>query len=319
MDGTSTIADLLRAGLADADTAWSLGTFGAAAEFRRSRNENAIPLEDGRLGVVTPRGGVGLKLPDATTAFAYETALGESWSHALALCLPKGFDGGEIRSAVTELGPDDGALRPTDRDGILFDLGFGLSACAPCLRTRDPAALAILREACGTPGLNPQDPRLAPIPPGALTLVFTGPLGRIEVAGDAGAGGPRAHVVASVLRLGRSHAATAPIPAGFVPHAYMQPPHPCKDAANAPTEFDVARHDAFQTLLARWGDPELFALKQHCLGRGERPNRMPDRWTRSVVKVARLQSDKLRASFPQPSGLAEDHERALPVVPETKP
>ncbi|MEA1832512.1 hypothetical protein U8607_10495 [Methylobacterium durans] len=314
MDDSSAIADLLRAGLADAGTAWSLGTFGAAAEFRRSDDEDVAPLDGGRIGLVSPRGGIGLCLSDALVPFAYETALGETWSHAVALCLPEAEEIAEARSAVTALGADSEALRAEDRDALLFDLGFGLRTCVVGLRTRDPDAVDVLRGSCGTPALDPQDPRLAALPRSALTFVFDGPIGRIEVAGDAGAGGPRAHVVASVLRLGRTHPATAPIPAGLVPHAHMLPPHPCKDASGTAIPFDPARHDAFQALLARWGDPALFALKQHGLGQGERPNRMPDRWSRSVEKVAQAQAERLRACCPQAEEVAQDQSGTGQVV-----
>ncbi|MDR7038300.1 hypothetical protein J2X36_003059 [Methylobacterium sp. BE186] len=300
MADAGAITDLLRARLADTDTAWSLGTFGAAAEFRRLPEEPTVPLDDGRLGLVTPRGGIALSPPAETVPVAYETALGESWSHAVALCLPEEFGSATAHPGVTGLGPDTAALSPEDRDATLFDLGFGLPQCAVCLRTRDSEALDILGSAIGTPALDPQDPRLSRVPRGALTLVFAGPLGRIEVSVDAGPDGPRAHVVTSVLRLQRTHAATAPIPAGLVPHAHMLPPHPCKDASGAALPFRMERHAAFQALLARWGDPQLFALKEHCLGRGERPDRIPDRWTRSVEKVARAQAALLAENCPQP-------------------
>lgn len=38
------------------------------------------------------------------------------------------------RTAITELGPDAGALREEDGDAILFDLGIGAPHCDPSMR-----------------------------------------------------------------------------------------------------------------------------------------------------------------------------------------
>ena len=45
------VAALLREALADPETAWSLGSFGAIAEFMRDPGEAVHPLPDARLGV----------------------------------------------------------------------------------------------------------------------------------------------------------------------------------------------------------------------------------------------------------------------------
>src|SRR5690606_20262456 len=71
------------------------------------------------------------------------------WSQAVALCLGESEAAGEARTVLTELGPDEGAIRPQDRGAILFDMGLGLPQCDFCIRTADPELLAVLRAQAG--------------------------------------------------------------------------------------------------------------------------------------------------------------------------
>src|SRR5262249_12197038 len=83
------IRELLRAQLLTETTQWSLGTFGAIAEFMPDPGESvALIDEPGRLAAVTDRGGIGFGDLAEVRPFASETAIGESWSHRIALCLP---------------------------------------------------------------------------------------------------------------------------------------------------------------------------------------------------------------------------------------
>ena len=286
----------LAAALADAEAGWAFGGFGAAAEFRRGDDEAFAPLGAGRLGLRTARGAIELVLPSAMRPVAYETPVGDAWSHAVALCLPEAALPRAPRTVLTEVGPDAGALDPAQGDARLFDLGLGLRQVAACLRTRDPGALARLRAGLSRPVADPDGLVLPELRAGAAGLVFAGPLGRIEVeaaALHARPPGPRAYVVPRILRLRRTHVATAPIPAGLVPCGHLHPPHPCRDAEGRPIPFDHGRHAAFQGTLARWGDPRAFALKAHLLGAGPRPDLPPDRWTRAVERVVRVQAARI--------------------------
>jgi hypothetical protein len=256
------VAALLRNALADPETHWSLGSFGALAEFRRAADETATALADGRPGLVTPRGAIALRPQPDLRPVAYETAFRSGWSHALALCLPDAACAMNGRTVLTELGPDDEAARPADRVGVLFDLGLGLRAIDACLRSRDPETTSRLRAACGQPFFGPENAAAPELFALRTDRVLRARIGRIEVfAAEPRPDGPRAYLVPQILRAGRTHAATAPIPAGLVPVAAIHPPHPCRDSRGRPIPFDRARHDAFQALLARWGDPDLLAAK----------------------------------------------------------
>lgn len=294
MTSDATLRDALAAALADPESGWSLGAFGAAAEFRRRADEPVEPLGDGRLGLRSARGSLALVLPDALRPVAYEMPVGHGWSHAVALCLPAAALAPEPATGLAEIGADAGALDPEGREAVLFALGLGLAQVSVGVRAREAGLLTRLRSQLGTRP-DVAGTILPAVADGRADLVFSGPLGRIEVLGG-GLGdpfGPRAYVVPEILRLGRTHVATAPIPPGLVPCAHLHPPHPCRDAAGRAMAFDPARHAAFQALLARWGDPESLALKRAISGGGPVPSHVPDRWSRAVARVARRQRDRI--------------------------
>lgn len=282
------VAAFLRAALADPEHAWSLGSFGARAEFSRDAGEPFTPLEGGRLGLATARGAIALRPSPELRPIAYETAFGADWSHAVALCLPEAACALGRRQVLTELGPDAQAARPEDRGAVLFDLGLGLPAVDACLRTRDPASLAALRAGAGRRLPEPGNALFARLDTLAGHRVFIARIGRIEVFSEGRGGGPRSLIAPRLLRTGRTHAATAPIPPGLVPVAACHPAHACKDRAGRPIPFRPERHAAFQASLERWGDPHLVGIK-----RAAEAGLVPDargRHARNAVRVAAAQA-----------------------------
>ncbi|MCP1548814.1 DUF6925 family protein [Methylorubrum extorquens] len=287
---------LLRGALADADVAWSLGSFGAIAEFMRDAGESVCPLPDARMGLATARGAIALTPAADLRPFAYETGFSDGYNHAVALCLPESACAMSGRSVVTELGPDREAARAEERAAILFDLGLGLLAVDACVRTSDPEAVACLRAGVGRPVFapgSPVGPRLVAMNP---HRIFCTRIGRIEVyapipgPGETSPEGPHTHVLPELLRAGRTHAATTPIPDGFVPCGGMHPPHSYKDALGCRIPFDPARHAGFQALLERWGDPDLLSVK-----RGMTPSKaVSPRHARSARRAAEMQARLLR-------------------------
>jgi hypothetical protein len=101
--------------------------------------------------------------------------------------------------------------------------------------------------------------------------VFVSRLGRIEVyqpippPDGASPDGPHTHVLPRLLERGRSHAATVPIPTGWVAGVTLYPPHPLRHSSGRPVDFDAARHAAFQSLMERYGSPEMVAGKRAAL------------------------------------------------------
>lgn len=275
--------------LADPVTAWAMGGFGALASVGCRGVEAVTALADGRPGWVTRFGGIALD-PAEAIPVAYETAFAGGWSHAVALCLPQArcprTGGGPIRAA----GRDDDALQPRNLGDKWFDLGLDLPQGRLCLRSADPGVLARLDALAGR--TVAEDPAAVRSLMAAADAVVTTPLGRIEIfAGSAAPPGvPRAFLVPKILALGRTHAATAPIPAGLVPVAQFTPPHPCRDGQGRPCPFDPATHAAFQAMLTRWGDPERVRLKARLLaGEAVAPG-AASRTTRAVARLVHVQA-----------------------------
>ena len=69
MSNTPDIAALLAAQLADPTTSWSIGTFGAIAEFMRDPHEPVIAGADKGLSAVTDRGGIRIEPARRPAAF----------------------------------------------------------------------------------------------------------------------------------------------------------------------------------------------------------------------------------------------------------
>ena len=295
-DRDPAVEALLRAALADAGTAWSLGSFGAIAEFMRDPGEAVVPLGDGRLGVATRRGAVAVTPLPGLRPVAYETGVGSGWNHAVALCLPADACAMGGRAVVTELGPDAGAARGEDRAGILFDLGLGLRAVDACVRAADPEAVACLRAGVGRPVFDPENPIGGNLVAMSPHRVFLARIGRVEVyapipaPGGTSPEGPHTHVLPRLLKARRTHAATTPIPHGFVPCAALHPAHPYKDMLGRRIVFVRERHDAFQRLLEAWGDPDLLAAKRAA---DHRPKGPRDRFVESARRVAQAQAPYL--------------------------
>lgn len=312
MDDVRAVEALLRTSLADPETAWSVGSFGAIAEFMRDPDETVTELTDGRLGAYTSRGAVAFTPIPGLRPVAYETAINSGWNHAVAFCLPEEACAMTRRSVVTELGPDRDAARDEDRDAILFDLGLDLLAVDACVRSADPEVIACLRAGSGKPifdHANPIGPRLVELSP---NRVFVGRAGRVEVfqpippADGKSPEGPHTHVMPQLLKGGRTHAATTPIPEGFVPFAAMHPAHPYKDALGQRIPFRQERVDAFQALLDRWGDPDLVAAKRHVAGGGNPDEVGRGRHLQAARRVAENQARYRRGEIMEIEADEED-------------
>ncbi|MGU3537587.1 DUF6925 family protein [Methylobacterium sp. A54F] len=309
---TEAVTTLLREALADPGAAWSLGSFGAIAEFMRDPDEAVLSLPDDRMGMATERGAIALTACPDLRPVAYETAVASGWNHAVALCLPQDACAMSRRGVVTELGPDRDAARERDRAAILFDLGLDLLAVDACVRTSDPEAIACLRSGVGRPLFDHQNPIGRHLVAMSPHRVFIARIGRIEVyapipgPGGTSPEGPHTHVLPKLLRSGRTHAATTPIPAGWVPCAGLHPAHPYKDMMGRRIDFDAGRYAAFQVLLDRWGDPDLLAVKRGGEHRPDGP--VSSRHAQGVRRVAEVQSRYLRGEVVEVDTEADEDE-----------
>ena len=110
-----TVFDLIADQLDDPEATWSLGTFGAIAEFMRGAGEPAeIERSEAAMSVVTPRGGIRIDFRPDLKPVAFETITTRSWSQRVALCLPEREATMNRRAVLTELGADTRTLRPQE-------------------------------------------------------------------------------------------------------------------------------------------------------------------------------------------------------------
>ncbi len=307
----SELEHLARRHLSDWRTGWSMGTFGAIAEFHQDEHEPAV-IDDGfSFTRATRRGGIRLdrKRIDSIIPVAYEALSPKRhrWSHAVALCLPEEDARREARAVLTEIGPDDHAVRGIDRTGILFDMGLSLPQCDFCIRTSEPKLLAALRAGLGRSLFEHGNPVMGAILSAHPHRVALTNIGRVEVyqkiggpdTGGVSPPGPHTHVLPKLLRGGRTHSANTPIPEGLMPLGAMHPGNPAIGPLGEDLPFDAGLHEAFQTLLADFGRPDIMDAKHRVLRAIEdeivpQDFVMPgDRFARSAVRLALRQQARL--------------------------
>jgi hypothetical protein len=287
---------LLHAQIADAGTQWSLGTFGGIAEFSRDRDEKVCLTQSATgAAAVTARGGIAIELSDDCRPFAFECITKSSWSQRVALCLPAGGCAMNRRTVLTELDIDREALQPQHRGSTLFDLGLGALQADLCVRIDDPDMVTRLRRHCGRPAFDPANPAMGLLLETNPHRVFISRIGRIEVyqpippPTGKSPDGPHTHVLPKLLKSGRSHAATEPIPEGWIPCAHLYPGHPVGDGGDL---FDAECHYPFERMLERFGLPEFLAIKRRvvdAIRAGEPPSNpvaTVDRHGRAGIRIA---------------------------------
>ncbi len=270
--------ETLRSNLYDPETGWSMGGFGAIAEFHQDADETLCVDDGQRLVRATVRGGIGLsRLPQNIVPVAYEAVSKNPmrWAHGVALCLPSAEASMNKRVVVTELGPDEEPLRDKDKGAVLFDMGLSAvgGACTAvdfCVRPADADLIEALRSACGRSIFDPESPAMHAILNAHPHRVALTRVGRVEVyqliGGPATGGksppGPHTHVLPNIMRSGRTHSANQPIPDGFIPCAMMYPGNPLTTALGVERVFDERLHDSFQKLFEVWGRDEQTYPKE---------------------------------------------------------
>ena len=265
---------LLRTHLADWQSGWSMGSFGALAEFHQDDGEVAVLDNAAELKRATRRGAIRIerrRMKDIVPV-AYETLSPKRhrWSQALALCLPDAEARRARRTVLTELGPDDEAIRGVDRTGILFDMGLSLPQCDFCIHTSEPKLLAELRAHSGSSVLEPGNPVMASILKGHPHRVTLTDIGRLEVYQKIG----------------------DPDTNGLLPLAHLHPGNPAVGPMGEERPFDHTLFNAFQSLPKEYGPDHIVAAKSAILtaldvGAEPASVRLPkDRFERSAMRLA---------------------------------
>ncbi|MBY0380556.1 MAG: hypothetical protein K2W78_01350 [Xanthobacteraceae bacterium] len=266
------IEDFLFQQLNDSRSCWSIGTFGAIAEFSRvGEEEIVISQRRETISAVTKRGGISIETFEGFRPLASESVAWQGWSHRLSLCLSGAEAAMNGRSVLTELSADGNALRPEDRGDILFDLGLAAPHVDFCIRVKDGRLGDYLRRYVGKPLYETGNPALSAILESGPHRVFISRLGRIEVFqtiprhGEKSPEGPHTHVLPQLLKQGRTHSATEPVPDGLIPCAHVYPWHPADVSLGKTPLFDAAQHRYFQAVLRLFGDERAIAIKNRVI------------------------------------------------------
>ncbi len=292
-----------------------MGSFGAIAEFHQDKGEFLEVDALAMFARATPRGAIRLHVEaiGQCTPVAYETLSPKPhrWGHGLALCLPQKDAEMAGRKTLTELGPDEHAVRPADRGGILFDIGLDLPQCDFCIRTRDPDLLAVLRANAGRNLFDPGNPASAAITAAHPHRVALTRIGRVEVfqkiggpdTGGVSPPGPHTHLLPRLLKSQRTHSANVPVPKHYVPLGYLHPANPVMDSIGRDLAFDIDAHARFQDLFERFARrdlPQLRAAVLDGLARRIEPEEIlapSDRFSRTAVRVTLRQQYRLAQRF----------------------
>jgi len=313
---TNDLSKIIASSLNDPQTGWSMGSFGAIAEFHHVEGDPGALWTDA-YARVTARGGVGFTDLSACQPVAYETLSPkpDRWGQSIALCLPEDHAQMTGRKVLTALGPDRAALRPEDRRALLFDMGLDQPQVDFCIRTADPQLIEVLTKAEGKSLFEPGNPAMPAILAAHPHRVAVTRIGRVEVfqkiggpdTGGKSPVGPHTHILPKLMATGRTHSANTPIPDGLVPVAGLHPASALSDSLGRDKPWDQKAFTAFQSLFQRYapaGQAELKTLVRDLIAFGSPPEDFappPGRHMRAAVRIAIRQAAREDGETPSTS------------------
>ncbi len=271
--------DTIKGQLDDRSTGWSIGVFGALAEFHHyespARRVDEWTLE-------SALGALRVMPHAAARLLAYEGPVRDPrrWDQGLVLCLPAELARMEPHHTITELGPDEAAIEEANRSAILFDLGLGSPLCRFCIRVSDASQVSRLRALRGRRITDPAV--MDEVRTWSPHRVMLSAAGRIEVYQSIGTHetpvGPHTHLLPKILRPRVAASAYIPVPAGYEAALMMYP-----------------AGQGFQKLLADFGDEVYVRAKARALsclqgGLAAMPADLGSRLERLAWRIARRQS-----------------------------
>lgn len=264
--------DLFETWLADEISGWSMGSFGAISEFIRWPGDPAALPADRGIGWFTHRGAVRVDRTEGVKALAWEmpSTKSDRFFRHIEFLLPETEATVPQCQGITEIGVDHAAIRPEDRDMVLFDCGLAQKNVRFCVRTRDPDLLASLRANAGRDYFAAENSAAAMIfthHPHRISLTA---IGRVEVFQKIGGpdtgwkspDGPHTHLLPKLLAARRTHSANTPIPAGWLPVASLHPASPFSLPDGTERPFNQAVFAHYSDLMEAYRSDEARALRK---------------------------------------------------------
>ena len=251
-----------------ATSSFSIGSFGAIAEFHRTPNEPIVIDKADQLKMMTQRGAIQIKIPANVHPIAYESLSKnhQRWQQGVAFCLPKTQAKMSRRNVLTELGPDKDAINVADSDSILFDMGVDTFNIDFCIRTSDKALIDLLRHSEGHPFSELSNNLVNEVINKSPNRVVLSKLGRVEIYQPIGKDktpqGPHTHLLPKLLAKKITHSANTPIPKDFVPCLTLHPANPLLDQFGQDMPFNESRFKQFTALLNQWGIVDCNDVKK---------------------------------------------------------
>ncbi|WP_428661801.1 DUF6925 family protein [Reyranella sp.] len=199
-------AEIVRRYLADPLTGWSVGTYGAIAEFQYDPDEPGLRLDLEAMSVRTERGALAIVSLEGVQPFGLTDDGGRL--REIAFCSERR---GAQRATVTDLG---------DRT---FDVGIAAPHIDMLVRLRsgDTETDAALRAGAGRPLFAADNPAGLAIARASPTRILASAVARIEVhqpipaPGGRSPEGPHTHLLPKLLAQGRIHPPGSPLPDGL--------------------------------------------------------------------------------------------------------
>ena len=222
--GAALMAELIRLAR-EPKTGWSIGVYGAVAEFTTSNRANpTIEVGEESLVLRTLGGAMRLSPLAGTRVFELVGATGNVERRVLAL--HRSRLSGIPAVGVTELGADKDAIEPASSADGLFDLGVSRSVVRFCVRTGEPSLIAVLRQAIGLDPLDLANGLVPVLLANSPDRILISPIGRIEVSGPilrSGRAGPHTHLLPDLLAQGRELELGFTLPDGYTAGASFFP------------------------------------------------------------------------------------------------
>ncbi|HTE34995.1 MAG TPA: hypothetical protein VK630_00500 [Reyranella sp.] len=196
-------AELVRHYLADPLTGWSVGTYGAIAEFQYDPDEPGLQLDLEAMAVRTDRGSLAIISLEGVQPFGLTDDTGRL--REIALCSERR---GAQRAIVTDLGH------------LTFDVGIAVPHIDMLVRLRpgDAGTAAALHAGVGRPLFAADNPAGLAIARASPTRILASPVAHIEVhqpippPGGRSPEGPHTHLLPKFLAQGRAHPPGSPLP-----------------------------------------------------------------------------------------------------------
>lgn len=185
------------------DITWVMGVTGGVAEYCSLPGDRlSMDHVEGGFACHTDKGGVRIALPELARLFH----IGHEGVNRFCIAMPPHAPAFPEHAVIRELGPDEGAIRHEDREGVAFDLGLGHWSVRFLVRSASAEVIDVLRRQEGIPLLDALLSIMGPLLRNPVHRIAETALGRVEVyapiADPNGESpvGPHTHILPDLLK-----------------------------------------------------------------------------------------------------------------------